>query len=150
MFVCSTVLGRGRGDRLGMQCFSSRLGETSCSSTVLALVSSPSIRPSCPPLKFTGAPALPSHRPPELTSAARPELAGSGSVRVTASQLCPGWLRTCSLGLLNWETDPPSAHFRCPSVWLLSPLLFCCGFVFVVSDLKTQPSFFFSEFGAGW
>lgn len=101
------------GGRLGMQCFSSRLGELSCSSIVLelppSLPPSPPVLRSRPPLKFTGAPVLlsrcPLRPPPELTSAVHPECLGSGSIGVTASQLCPSWLRTCSLGSLNWETD---------------------------------------------
>lgn len=124
-----------------MRGFSGRLGEAPCPSTA------PSRRPSRPP--------------PELTSAVRPEGSASGSVGVTTSQLCPGWLRTRSLGSLNWETGRPAVCFWCPGTWLWpsvrlwcpgwlwSPLLFCCGLVFVVSDLKKQPSFFFSGFGAG-
>lgn len=107
-----------------------------------APASPPVLRPG-PPLNVTGAPAsppvLPSRcplrPPPELTSAVHPECLGSGSIGVTASQLCPGWLRTCSLGSLNWETDrhPSTSDAQVCGFRLLCC---CCGFVFVVSDLK--------------
>lgn len=51
-------------------------------------------------------------------------------------------------GLLNWETLTHPSASGDHMLWLLSPLLFCCGFVFVVLDLKRKkPSFLLSVFG---
>lgn len=181
-------VGRGaEGGRLGMQCFSSRLGELSCSSTVLELPpfpptlpsrpllpSSPEVHwsshlpllsspgapalPSHPPLKFTGAPALPCRRPlplsppssPRAHQRCAPRVLGEWEHRCDCISAPPRLARDLLSGLAELGSRLPSVHFRCPSVWLSSPLLFCCGFVFVVSDLKEQPSFFFRGFGAGW
>ena len=41
-------------------------------------------------------------------------------------------------GSLNWETLTHPSASGDHVLWLLSPLLFCCGFVFVVLDLKKK------------
>lgn len=129
-------------------------------SSHLPLLSSPGAPalPSHPPLKFTGAPALPCRRPlplsppssPRAHQRCAPRVLGEWEHRCDCISAPPRLARDLLSGLAELGSRLPSVHFRCPSVWLSSPLLFCCGFVFVVSDLKEQPSFFFRGFGAGW